>query len=159
MWIVEFVLAIHWILTQWQGKQELPDSPQLLHRDITVAIGIPIYAKSTIERLQNAWYVLTLSPMAIFWQLVRYFRQTVSCCHFFTATFILLEGLNWHHDNNWGSRASGHLISPSSLFRYDMRRLIDGKFRGFASKIDGSTCIWMFRGGRRQNSRSSDSKF
>ena len=49
--IVEFVFATHCILTQGQVKPELPDSPQLLHRNTTFSIGIPIYAKVTISRL------------------------------------------------------------------------------------------------------------
>ena len=36
-----------------------------------------------------------------------------------------------------------------------MRWLIDGKFRGVASKIGGVTSIAMVRGGRRQNYRGA----
>ena len=48
--IVEFVLATHCILTQGQVIPELPDSPQLLHRNTTFSIGVPIYPKLTIAR-------------------------------------------------------------------------------------------------------------
>ena len=66
MLIVEFVLATHCILTQWQVKPELPDSLQLLHRDTTFAIGIPIYAKLTIARHPLGWYAPTLRSDSIF---------------------------------------------------------------------------------------------
>ena len=60
MLIVEFVFATHCILTQGQVKPELPDSPQLLHRNTTFSIGVPIYAKLTMERLPLARYASTL---------------------------------------------------------------------------------------------------
>ena len=63
---VEFVLATHCILTQGQVKPKLPDSPQLLHRDTTFSIGIPIYAKLTIARLPIGRYVPTLRFDSIF---------------------------------------------------------------------------------------------
>ena len=58
--IVEFVFATHCILTQGQVKPELPDSPQLLHRNVIIVTGIPSFVKSTITRLPIGWYVPTL---------------------------------------------------------------------------------------------------
>ena len=54
-----------------------------------------------------------------------------------------------------------YVSDPTELFTplYDMRWLVDGKFRGVASKIGGVTSIAMFRGGQRQNSRGADSKY
>ena len=48
----------------------------------------------------------------------------------------------------------------STLFppRYDVIRLIGGKFRGIAADIGAFVSIAMFRGGRRQVSRGADSK-
>ena len=71
----------------------------------------------------------------------------------------------------WGTHAkSQHVDSSgqcafihytSTLFppTYDMRWLIDGKFRGVAAKVDDFASVWMFRGGRRQIWRGADSKF
>ena len=64
--IVEFVLATHCILTQGQVKPELTDSPQLLHRDTTFSLGIPIYAKLTIARLPFGRYLPILRSDSIF---------------------------------------------------------------------------------------------
>ena len=54
--IVEFVFATHCVLTQGQVKPELPDSPQLLHRNIIIVTGIPSFVKSTIARLPFGQY-------------------------------------------------------------------------------------------------------
>ena len=63
--IVEFVLTTHCILTQSQVKPELPDSPQLLHRDTTFSTGVTIYAKLTIARLPLGQYVRPLRSDSI----------------------------------------------------------------------------------------------
>ena len=64
--IFEFVVGTHCILTQWQVKPKLPDSPHLLHRDNTFSIGMPIYAKLTISRLPLGRHVLTMRSDSIF---------------------------------------------------------------------------------------------
>ena len=48
----------------------------------------------------------------------------------------MLGGQNYHSDDSLGLCASIYLISTLSPPRYDMRRLIDGKFRGVAAKVD-----------------------
>jgi len=77
------------------------------------------------------------------------------------ASCDLAEGpmQKYHHDNSLGPCTLIHLISTLFPPTYDMRWLIDGKFRGVASKIGGVTSIAMFRGGQRQNSRGADSKY
>jgi len=97
--------------------------------------------------------------IAFLWQLGRYFGQIISCCNIWRVTFIALGGQKYQHDDSLGQCASIHLISTLFPPRHDMRRLIDGKFRGFASKFDEFISIWMFRGGRRQISRGADSKY
>ena len=74
-------------------------------------------------------------------------------------SFVLLGGQNYQHDNSLGPCASIHLISTLFPPRYDIRRLIDGKFRAVAPKIDGFIGIAMFRGGPRQILRGAESKF
>ena len=64
--IVEFVFGTYCIITHWQVKPELPDSPELLHRDTTFSVGTPIYAKSTIASLPFGRYVPTLRSDTIF---------------------------------------------------------------------------------------------
>ena len=71
---------------------------------------------------------------------------------------MFLGGQNYHHDDGLGPCASIHHISTSFPPAYNMRMLIDGKFRGVAAKIGGFVGIAMFRGGRRQISRDADSK-
>ena len=136
MLIVEFVVGTHCIITHWQVKPELPDSPQLLHRDATFSIGMPIYAKSTIARLPFGRHAPMLRSDSIFWQLGRWFDQTISCYHFWRVTFIAEGGQNYHLDDSLGLCASIHLTSTLFPPTYDVRWLIDGKFRGLTAKVD-----------------------
>ena len=87
MLIVEFVFVTHCILTQWQGKPELPDSPQLLHRDTTFSIGMPIYAKSTIARLPLGRYAPTLRINSIFLSFGSIVRPNYLMLSFLEGTF------------------------------------------------------------------------
>ena len=70
----------------------------------------------------------------------------------------MLGGQKHQHDDSLGSHTSIHytgiLFSPT----YDMKWLIDGKFRGVATKVGDFTSIAMFRGGRRQILLGADSK-
>ena len=97
--------------------------------------------------------------IAFFWRLGRWFGQTVSCCAFWRVTFIILEGQNYHHDDSLGPCASIRHISTLFPPAYDIKWLIDGKFRGVAAKIGGFVSIATFRGGRRQISQGADSKY
>ena len=83
----------------------------------------------------------------------------MSCCNFSRVTFIALGGQQCQHDNSLGQCVPIHLISTLFPPRYNIRWLIDGKFRGFAAKIDDFISIWMFRGGQRQISRGADWKY
>ena len=84
---------------------------------------------------------------------------TMPCCHFWEGAFRRSGGQNYQRDDSLGSCASiRHAIA---LFptRYDMRWLIEGKFRGFAPKIGVFfLSIAISRGGRRQISRGAGSK-
>ena len=71
--------------------------------------------------------------------------------------FIVLGGQNYQHDDSLGPCASSHYIDTFFPPRYDMRLLIDGKFRGIAATVGGFVSIAMFRGGRRQNYRGAQS--
>ena len=62
----------------------------------------------------------------------------------------MLGGQKYQHDDSLGSCTSIHYISTVFPPTYDMRWLIDGKFRGVAWKIGGFMSIWMFREGRCQ---------
>ena len=64
--VVELMFETHCIFTLGQVKPELSDSPQLLHRDTTFSIGMPIYAKLTIGRLPIGHYTPTLGSDSIF---------------------------------------------------------------------------------------------
>ena len=66
---------------------------------------------------------------------------------------------NYQHDDSLGPHASTYLISTLFPPRYDMGRLIDGKFRGVAAKIGDFISIAMFRGGWRQILLIADSKY
>ena len=79
-------------------------------------------------------------------------------CHFWRVTFIVLGGQKYQHDHSLGSCTTIHYISTLFPPTYDMRGLIDGKFRGVAAKVGDFTSIAMFRGGRRQILRGADSK-
>ena len=79
--------------------------------------------------------------------------------NFWRVTFIVLGGQKCQHDDSLGSCTSIYYISTLFPPTYGMRWLIDGKFRGVASKIGGFMSIAMFRGGRRQNLRGAESKF
>ena len=83
----------------------------------------------------------------------------MSCCHFWRVTFVVLGGQNYQHDDSLGSCTSIHLISTLFPPTYDVRWLIEGKFRGVAAKIGDFTSIAMLRGGPRQISRGADSKY
>ena len=85
--IVEFVLTTHCILTQSQVKPELPDSPQLLHRDTTFSIGMPIYAKLTIARLPLGQYAPTLRTDSIFLSFGSMVRPNYLMLSFFEGNF------------------------------------------------------------------------
>ena len=98
-------------------------------------------------------------PIGFSCHLVRYFGQTISCCHFWRVTFIVLGGQEYQHDGSLGTCTSIHHISTLFTPAYDMRWLIDGKFRGVAAKVDDFISIWMFRGGRRKILRGADSKY
>ena len=65
----------------------------------------------------------------------------------------------YHHDNSLGPCTPIHLISTLFPPTYDMRWLIDGKFRGVASKIGGFVSIAIFRAGQRQIVLVADSKY
>ena len=67
--------------------------------------------------------------------------------------------MTYQHDDSLGLCTPIHYITTLFPPTYDMRWLIDGKFRGVASKIGGFMRIAMFRGGRRQNLRGAESKF
>ena len=97
-------------------------------------------------------------PIAFFWQLGRWFGQTISPYHFWRVTFVALGGQKSQHDDSLGPCASIHHSSTLFLPAYGMGRFIDGKFRRFAAKIDDFISTWMFRGGQRQISRGADSK-
>ena len=73
-------------------------------------------------------------------------------------TFIALGGQKYKHDNSLGPCASIHHISTLFSPTYDVRRLIGGKFRWVAAKIDDFIGIYIFRGGQCQISRGADSK-
>ena len=66
VFIWEFVSATPCILKQSQVKPELSDSPQLVNRDITSSIGVPIDAKLIIARLSFERHVPTLRHDSIF---------------------------------------------------------------------------------------------
>ena len=53
----------------------------------------------------------------------------------------MLGGEECQHDDSLGTCASIHLICTLFPPRYDMRRLIDGKFHGVAAKIDDEISI------------------
>ena len=82
--------------------------------------------------------------------LIQQFGQTISCCHFWRVTFIVLGGQNYQHDDSWGPCTSIHYISTLFPPSYDMKWLVDGKFRALAAKVGDFTSITMVRGGRRQ---------
>ena len=157
--IVEFVLTTHCIVTQSQVKPELPDSPQLLHRDTTFSTGVTIYAKLRIARLPLGRYVPTLRSDSIFLTIRLIARSNCLMLSFLEGKFRRSGRSKCQHDDSLGQCAPIHLISTLSPPRYDMGRRIDGKFRGIASKIGGFVSISMFRGGRRQISRGADSKY
>ena len=71
----------------------------------------------------------------------------------------MLGGQKYQYDDSLGSCTSIHYISTVFPPTYDMRWLIDGKFRGVAAKVDDCMSIRMFRGGRRQILRGADSKY
>ena len=71
----------------------------------------------------------------------------------------MLGGQKYQHDDSLGSCTSIHYISTLFPPTYDMRWLIDGKFRGVAAKVGDFTSIAMFRVGRLQISRGADSKY
>ena len=71
----------------------------------------------------------------------------------------MLGSQKYQHDDSLGSCTSIHYISTLFPPIYDMRWLIDGKFRGFAAKVDDFMSIAMFRGGQCQNQRGADSKY
>ena len=157
--IVEFVLATHCILIQWQVKPELPESHQLLHGDVTFSIGTPIYAKLTIATLPFGRYVPTLRPDSFFLAIGLVVRPNHLMLSFLRLTFIVLGGQKYQHDDSLGPCLSIHLISIFSPRRHDVMRRVDGKFRGVAWIIDDFISVWMFRGGQRQISRGADSKY
>ena len=72
---------------------------------------------------------------------------------------MVLGGQKYQHDDSSGQCASIHYTSTLFQPTYDMRWLIDGKFRGVAAKVDDFRGIAMFRGGRRQISRGADTKY
>ena len=98
-------------------------------------------------------------PITFSCHLVPYFGQTISCCHFWRVTFIVLGGQQYQHDNSLGPGATIHHMSTLFSTRCDMSWLVDGKFHGVASKIGDFISIWMFRGGQRQISLGADSKY
>ena len=61
--------------------------------------------------------------------------------NFLRVSFVVLSGQNYQHDDSLGTCTSIHFISTLFPPIYDMRWLIDGKFRGVASKIDGLASI------------------
>ena len=71
----------------------------------------------------------------------------------------MLGGQKFQHGDSLGTCTSIHYIRTLLPPIYDIRRLIDGKFRGFAAKFDDFMSIAKFRGGRRQISRGADSKY
>ena len=77
---------------------------------------------------------------------------------FLEGTFVVLGGQKYQHDDSLGSRTSIHYISTLFSHIYDIRWLIDGKFRGVAAKVGDFTSIAMCRGGRRQILRGADPK-
>ena len=132
MLIVVFVLATHCILTQQQVKPKLPDSHQLLHRNITFSIGTPIYAELTVAMLPIGWHVPTLRSDSIFLAIGLEVRPNYLMLSFLEGKFFVQGGQKYQHDDRLGPCASIHHISTLFLPRYDMWWLIDGKFRGVA---------------------------
>ena len=63
---------------------------------------------------------------------------------------MVLGGQKYQHDESLGTFMSIHYTSTLFPPTYDMRWLIDGKFRALAAKVDDFTSVAMFRGGRRQ---------
>ena len=53
----------------------------------------------------------------------------------------MLEGQNDQHDDSLGSCTSIHYVSTFFPSTYDMRWLIDGKFRGVAANVDDFASI------------------
>ena len=80
------------------------------------------------------------------------------CCHFWEGAFRRSGGQNYQRDDSLGSCASIHHTITLFPTRYDMRRLIDGKFRGIAPKIGVLMSIAISRGDRRPISRGAGSK-
>ena len=60
----------------------------------------------------------------------------------------MLGGPKYQHDDSLDPCVSIHHISTLFPPGYDIRWLIDGKFRGVAARIDDLMSIWIFRGGR-----------
>ena len=71
-------------------------------------------------------------------------------------SFVVLGGQKCQHDDSLGPFVSIHLISTLFSPRYDMRRLVGGKFHGVAPKIDGFISIAMFLGDQGQISRGAN---
>ena len=105
MLVVEFVFGTHCILTQGQVKPELPDSPQLLHRDTTFSIGMPSYAKSTIARLPFGRYIPMLRSDSIFLSFGWIVRPNYVMLSFlfWRVSFVVLEGKKCQHDDSLGT--------------------------------------------------------
>ena len=89
-------------------------------------------------------------PIAFSCHLVQLFGQTISCRHFWRVTFIVLGGQKYQHDDSLGPCTSIHYIGTLFSPSYDIKWLIDGKFRALAANVGDVTSIAMFRGGRRQ---------
>ena len=161
MLIVEFVFATHCILTQGQVKPELPDSHQLLHRNIIIATGILSFAKSTITRLPIGRYVPTLRSDRIFLSFGSIVRPNYLMLLFWEGTIvtcIVQGGQKYQHDDILGSCTSIHCISTSFPPTYNTRWLIDATFHALAAKVGEFTSIALFRWGRGHISRGADSK-
>ena len=62
----------------------------------------------------------------------------------------MLGGQNDQHDDSLGPCTCFHYIGTLFSHSYDIKWLIDGKFRGVSAKVGDFTSIAMFRGGRRQ---------
>ena len=71
---------------------------------------------------------------------------------------VALGGQKHQHDDSLGAFTSIHYSSTLFSPTYDMRWLIDEKFRGVAAKVGGFTSIAMFGGGQRQILLVADSK-
>ena len=71
----------------------------------------------------------------------RWFDNATQCCAFKRMRFVVLGGQNYLYQGNWRARSCNHRNNTSFSLRYNMRRLIDGKFRRLGAKTGGFMSI------------------